>query len=97
MADALAYAANEEDAGSVDEALVMEVAMHATAGDHIVVESPKVGGHRRDGKVLEAQGPDGGPPFLVQWEDSDEEALVYPGPDAHIEQIPRQRGTEKDH
>lgn len=59
-------------------------AMRAHAGDHIVVESSKVGAHRRDGEVLETQA-DGAPPFLVKWEDSDAECLVYPGPDAHIE------------
>lgn len=69
--------------------------MHAQAGDHIVVESPTVGGHRRGGEVLETHGPDGGPPFVVRWEDSEAECLVYPGPDAHIEpMLPKQRAAE---
>lgn len=59
--------------------------MRAQSGDHIVVESAKVGAHRRDGEILETHGPGGTPPFLVRWEDSDAECLVYPGPDAHIE------------
>ena len=58
--------------------------MRAHIGDHIVVESQKVGVHRRDGEILEAHGPDGSPPYLVRWDDTGAEGLVYPGPDAHI-------------
>lgn len=66
--------------------------MHANAGDHIVIESAKVGTRRRDGEVIEAHGPDGTPPFLVRWLDTGTEGLVYPGPDAHVEpSIPQQR------
>lgn len=58
--------------------------MHASPGDHLLVEGTKVGAPRRDGEVIEAQGEDGGPPFLVRWNDTGSESLVYPGPDAHI-------------
>ncbi len=58
--------------------------MQARPGDHIVIESTKVGAHRREGEVLEAHGPDGSPPFLVRWDDSGAECLFYPGPDAHV-------------
>jgi hypothetical protein len=30
-------------------------------------------------------GDNGGPPFMVRWQDSGHEALVFPGPDAHVE------------
>lgn len=59
--------------------------MHARTGDHLVVEGAKVGMGRRDGEILETHGPEGAPPFLVRWNDSGAEALVYPGPDAHIQ------------
>jgi hypothetical protein len=59
--------------------------VHAQTGDHLVVEGAKVGVARRDGEILETHGPDGAPPFLVRWTDSGAEALVYPGPDAHIQ------------
>ncbi|MGH3366659.1 MAG: DUF1918 domain-containing protein [Nocardioidaceae bacterium] len=58
--------------------------MHAHPGDHLLIEGTKVGAHRRDGQIVEVQGENGGPPFLVRWTDTGAESLVYPGPDAHI-------------
>jgi hypothetical protein len=58
--------------------------VHAHHGDRLVVEGTRVGSPRREGEVLEAHGPDGGPPFLVRWSDG-VQCLVYPGTDAHIE------------
>jgi len=58
--------------------------MQAKKGDWLVVESAAVERHSRRGLVLEAHGPDGGPPFLVRWEDDGHESLVFPGPDAHV-------------
>jgi len=57
--------------------------MRAKVGDHLVVESKTVEQPRRDGEVLEVQGEDGGPPYLVRWSDG-HQGLTYPGPDAHI-------------
>ena len=39
--------------------------------------------HRREAEVLEVRGEDGGPPYLVRWEDG-YEALTFPGADAHV-------------
>ena len=58
--------------------------MHATKGDWLVVESSAVARSSRRGLVLDVEGPDGGPPFLVRWEDNGHEGLVFPGPDAHV-------------
>jgi hypothetical protein len=58
--------------------------MHAKKGDWLVVESAVVGRVTRRGKVLDVEGPDGTPPFLVRWEDNGHEGLVFPGPDAHV-------------
>jgi hypothetical protein len=38
----------------------------------------------RDGEILEVQGTDGGPPYLVRWEDG-RISLVFPGPDAYVD------------
>lgn len=57
--------------------------MRAKVGDHLVVESKTVDQPRRDGEVLEVQGEDGAPPYLVRWSDG-HQGLTYPGPDAHI-------------
>ena len=60
--------------------------MRAERGDWLIVEALHTGGVRRRGQVLEAHGPDGTPPFLVRWTDGDQEALIFPGPDAHVKQ-----------
>ena len=57
--------------------------MQAAKGDRLVVESNKVGSPRREGEIVDVQGDDGGPPYLVKWDDG-HEGLTYPGPDAHI-------------
>lgn len=62
----------------------LEADVQAHPGDHLLIEGTKVGAHRRDGQIVECQGTDGGPPFLVHWNDTGSESLVYPGPDAHI-------------
>ncbi|MBB6171828.1 hypothetical protein HNR23_001888 [Nocardiopsis mwathae] len=64
--------------------------MRARIGDRLVVESERHDMHRRTGVVTEVRGDNGAPPYQVRWldEDKDHEVLVYPGPDAHIEEGP---------
>ncbi|QBI54247.1 DUF1918 domain-containing protein [Streptomonospora litoralis] len=64
--------------------------MKARIGDRIVVERPRDDLHRRTGVVTEVRGSQGAPPYQVRWidEDAGTESLVYPGPDAHIEENP---------
>lgn len=59
--------------------------MHAVKGDHLLVHGNHVGEPNREGEIIEAQGPDGAPPYLVRWSDSGHESLVYPGGDAVIQ------------
>ncbi|MEV5966773.1 DUF1918 domain-containing protein [Kribbella sp. NPDC051952] len=56
----------------------------AAPGDHVVVEGNHVSAHRRQGEIVEVHDPDGAPPYLVHWSDTDSESLFFPGPDAHI-------------
>ncbi|HET8642233.1 MAG TPA: DUF1918 domain-containing protein [Pseudonocardiaceae bacterium] len=58
--------------------------MRAQVGDWILVESSKVDGARRAGKVVELRHPDGTPPYMVHWQDSDETTMAFPGPDARV-------------
>ena len=58
--------------------------MQAKVGDRIVIRGHRVGEHQRDCEVLEVQGEDGGPPYLVRWDDNGHEALFFPGPDAFV-------------
>ena len=57
--------------------------MKATVGDYLLVHNAHVGEHAREGEIVEVRGPDGGPPYLVRWEDG-HEALTFPGADAHV-------------
>ena len=58
--------------------------MQAQPGDRVVIKSHIMGEHDRDGEIVEVHGADGGPPFVVRWDDSDHEVLFFPGPDATV-------------
>jgi hypothetical protein len=61
--------------------------MHAQVGDRLHVHSRSVGTPDQMSEILEIRGQDGAPPYLVRHEDG-QEALVFPGPDATVEQAP---------
>jgi hypothetical protein len=58
--------------------------MRAAVGDRIVVASTVVDRLPRDGRVIEVRHADGSPPYLVEWSDTGEVSLVFPGPDTHV-------------
>jgi len=58
--------------------------MEAKVGDHLVIESNKVGNPRKVGEVVEVRGANGEPPYVVRWTDG-HEGLLFPGPDAHVD------------
>ena len=59
--------------------------MIAAVGDRIIIKGHHIGEPDRDCEVLEVRGAEGGPPYVVRWEDSDHEALFFPGPDASVQ------------
>ena len=59
--------------------------MYAKVGDRLVIHSPSVDGPVRDGRVLEVHGPDGLPPYVVEWDDDGRTSLFFPGPDATVQ------------
>lgn len=70
--------------------------MQAQKGDRLVIRGHHVGDLDRDGEILEVQGEDGGPPYLVRWSDEGHEGLIFPGSDAVIEHPkPRKVGRPK--
>ena len=59
--------------------------MKASAGDRIIVKGHDAGEADRDGQILDVRGTDGGPPYRVRWEDTGQEGLFFPGPDAVVQ------------
>ena len=59
--------------------------MKAAVGDRLIIKGHHIGEHERDAVILEVRGPDGGPPYLVRWDEDGHEGLVFPGPDAAVE------------
>ncbi|HWG02469.1 MAG TPA: DUF1918 domain-containing protein [Trebonia sp.] len=64
--------------------------MEATIGDRIRIRGKNVGHPDRHGEIVAVHGDKGEPPYLVRFEDG-HELLLFPGPDAVIEHVPRQR------
>lgn len=58
--------------------------MYATVGDRLVVKGRHLDEPIRDGEIIGVRHADGSPPYVVRWEDTGHEALVYPGPDATV-------------
>jgi hypothetical protein len=59
--------------------------MQAKVGDRLIIKGHYVGEPDRDAEILEVRGPEGGPPYLVRWEEDGHESLFFPGADAVIE------------
>ncbi len=66
--------------------------MFANVGDGLIIEGHRVSEPRRVGKVEEVRGGDGGPPYLVRWDDTGRSTLLFPGADCRIEHL---AGTTK--
>ena len=67
---------------------------HAQPGDRLVVRGHHQGEAPRDAEVLKVLGADGGPPYLVRWEDG-HEAEVFPGSDVFIQHIAKSKRGKK--
>jgi hypothetical protein len=65
--------------------------MQAQVGDRIMVRATHVGERVRDGQITEVRGPDGSPPYVVQWSETGHAGLYFPDSDAVI-----QHGETKD-
>lgn len=69
----------EHDEGGVD--------MRARPGQQIIVRGHWVGEHERRGRILGVHGHDGRPPYLVRWDDTGRESLLFPGTDAFVDHV----------
>jgi hypothetical protein len=58
--------------------------VQASVGDRIHIHGAHVDDHQREGEIIEVRGEGGAPPYVVLWFDTDQQALVFPGPDAEV-------------
>jgi len=58
--------------------------MQATAGDRIVIRGKTVESPDRHGEIVEVRGENGGPPYVVKFENG-HETVVFPGSDFVVE------------
>lgn len=58
--------------------------MQAKTGDRITIRGRTVETPDRQGEIIEVRGEDGGPPYLVKFDDG-HESVVYPGGDVKVE------------
>ena len=58
--------------------------MHANTGDRLVVHSHSDATHSRQAEIIAVPSPNGEPPYTVRWEDTGQEGVVFPGPDAQV-------------
>lgn len=61
--------------------------LRAQPGDRLVIRAHHTGETEHDGEILEVLGDDGGPPFVVRWEDDGHISRLYPGPDAYVQRL----------
>lgn len=69
--------------------------MKAAPGDWLMIEGTHVSDRKRHGLIVEVHGPDGGPPYLVRWDDTDAETVVVPSAGAHILTAEQMRQTPR--
>lgn len=69
--------------------------MQANVGDRLVVLSRHLDEHLRSGEIVEVHGAEGAPPYVVKWTGEERTALVFPGPDAHVEPAAANGGRGK--
>jgi hypothetical protein len=72
-----------------------EAVMQANVGDRLVILSRHLDEHLRSGEIVEVHGVNGAPPYVVKWADEERTALVFPGPDAHVEPAAARPGQAK--
>jgi hypothetical protein len=58
--------------------------MKAEVGDWLVIKGATIDQPDRRGLITEVHSPDGSPPYVVRWLDTDHVAIVFPGPTAVV-------------
>lgn len=58
--------------------------MNANVGDWLVLKGTTIDRPDQRGLITEVHSPDGSPPYVVRWLDTDHVTTVFPGPDAVV-------------
>ena len=58
--------------------------MKAKVGDWLVIKGTTIDQPDQRGLISEVHSPDGSPPYVVRWLETDHVATVFPGPDAVV-------------
>jgi hypothetical protein len=69
--------------------------MQAKVGDWLVVKGTAVDRPDQRGLIIEVRAPDGLPPYVVRWLDTDHVATVFPGPDAVVVTAEEQEAADE--
>ena len=57
--------------------------MQAHIGDQLTVRGRHQGDGERHGEIIQVDGPDGAPPYLVRWQDG-HDSMFFPASDAEV-------------
>jgi hypothetical protein len=66
--------------------------MHAQAGDELTIRGRHQGDQDRHGQIIEVEGTDGAPPYLVRWQDG-HVTTFFPSSDTAIEHLRPEPGS----
>jgi Domain of unknown function (DUF1918) len=69
--------------------------MKAKVGDWLVIKGGTIGRRDLRGLITEVPSREGEPPYRVRWLDTDEQATVFPGPDAIVVTAAEQKAADK--
>ena len=69
--------------------------MKAKVGDWLVIKGTTVDQHDQRGLITEVHSPDGAPPYVVRWLETDHVATVFPGPDAVVVTVEEQEEADE--
>ena len=64
--------------------------MKAVVGDELTVRGRHQGDEDRHGEIIEVQGKDGSPPYLVRWRDG-HQSVFFPASGTEVEHHPARR------
>ena len=66
--------------------------MRAQAGDQLTVRGRHQGDEDRHGEIIEVEGADGAPPYLVRWRDG-HVSTFFPSSDSQIDHLHPESGV----